>query len=117
MDATDLARIAANPTFRELERKRGSFGWTLAILMFAIYMGFIFLVAFSHNLVAMPIGAGTLTLAFPLGLGVILTAIILTGVYVVRANGEFDRLTREIVGEATRSSVRPVGVRMAEGVR
>ena len=97
MDATEIMRMRANPVFQELERKRSSFGWTLAIVMFVIYMGFMFLVAFDHSIVAQPIGSGTLTLAFPLGLGVIVAAVVLTGVYVVRANSEFDRLTRAIV--------------------
>ena len=116
MDATELARIRANPAFQELVRKRSSFGWTLAIVMFVVYMTFIFLVAFDHALVAELIGYGVLTLAFPLGLGVIVLAIVLTGIYVVRANSEFDRLTREVVGQS-RSNAMPIGGRLAEGVR
>ncbi len=65
MDATELARIRANPAFQELERKRSSFGWTLAVVMFAIYMAFILLVAFVHGVVAQPIGSGTLHLGLP----------------------------------------------------
>ena len=116
MDATELARIRMNPAFQELERKRNSFGWTLAVVMFVVYMGFIFLVAFDHALVAQSFGSGTLTLAFPLGLGVIVLAIVLTGVYVVRANSEFDRLTREIVGQSRTMSM-PVSGRLVGGVR
>lgn len=116
MDATEVARIRSNPAFQELARKRSSFGWTLAILMFLVYMGFMVLVAFDHTLVAEPIGSGTLTLAFPLGLGVIALAIVLTGIYVARANTEFDRLTREVVGES-RIAAAPVGGRLAGSVR
>jgi uncharacterized membrane protein (DUF485 family) len=65
--------------------------------MMAIYGVFLILVAFDKPLVGAPIGQGPLTLAFPLGLGVILSAIVLTGVYVVRANTVFDRLTAEVV--------------------
>jgi uncharacterized membrane protein (DUF485 family) len=32
----------------------------------------------------------------PLGIGVIVISFILTGIYVWRANGEFDRLTKSI---------------------
>ena len=115
MDAAELIRIRDNPSFKELERKRSVFSWSLAVIMSAIYMAFILLVAFGHDFVAQQIGTGGLTLAFPLGLAVILAAIILTGVYVVRANSEFDRLTREIVGQ-TRTSAMPLG-RLAESVR
>ncbi len=116
MDQAELVRIRNSAAFQELVRKRSSFSWTLAIIMFLIFGGFMFLVAFDHSIVASPIGDGPLTVAFPLGLGVILAAIVLTGVYVVRANTEFDRLTAEIVGQS-RSATIPLGSRFAEGVR
>lgn len=103
MDAQDVLRIRDSQTFRELERKRNSFSWALTAVMLAIYFGFIFLVAFAGGFVATPI-SGPITLAFPLGIGVILSAVILTGVYVVRANTEFDALTRRIVGDAQPAS-------------
>lgn len=98
MDANQVARIRANASFRELERKRTAFSWTLCVLMLVIYYGFIFLVAFGKGYVATPV-FGVVTLAFPLGLGVIVIAIVLTGVYVLRANGEFDALTRKVVSD------------------
>ena len=116
MDASEVARIRNSAAFQELERKRNGFGWTLAILMLAIYMSFIFLVAFGPGIIAQPIAGGPLTLAFPLGLGVIVVAIVLTGVYVLRANTQFDRLTAEIVGQA-RPAPAPAGLRLMEGAR
>lgn len=116
MDALDVSRIKNSPSFRELERKRNSFSWTLAVIMVAIYAVFIGLVAFDQGFMGEKIGDGPITLAFPIGLGVIAAAIILTGVYVVRANSEFDRLTREIVGQAdSRRGV--VGAAAYGGVR
>ena len=118
MNANELARIRTDPAFMELERKRNSFSWTLAVVMFVIYMGFIFLVAFDHSIVAQPIGSGTLTLAFPLGLGVIIVAIVLTGVYVVRANTEFERLTQEVVSHSQGTTpARVLNPQLAGGVR
>ena len=67
--------------------------------MLVIYYGFILLVAFAPRLMAIPV-IGQVTLGFPLGLGVILSAIVLTGIYVWRANGEFDSLTRQVVESA-----------------
>lgn len=96
MDDLLAGRIRANPKFAELQSKRNGFAWTLAIIMLVVYYGFIALVAFEKDLIATPV-AGVITLGFPLGIGVILTAILLTGLYVRRANGEFDELTREIV--------------------
>ena len=105
MTAAEIARIHADPRFRELERKRNAFSWTLCAIMLIAYFAFIFLVAFAGGFVATPI-AGVITLAFPLGLGVILLAIILTGIYVLRANGEYDELTRQLLsGMAARRTV------------
>jgi len=96
MTAAEVARIQTDPRFREIERKRNAFSWTLCLIMLAAYFTFILLVAFGGKLVATPVW-GVVTLAFPIGLGVIVLAIVLTGVYVMRANGEYDDLTRQLV--------------------
>jgi uncharacterized membrane protein (DUF485 family) len=84
-----------------LERKRSRFSWGLSFLMLAIYYGYILLVAFAPGVLGQPLSAGSATtVGMPIGVGVILAAVVLTGVYVWRANGEFDRLTREIVENA-----------------
>ena len=105
MTAAEIARIQADPRFRELERKRNAFSWTLCVIMLIAYFSFIFLVAFAGHFVATPVW-GVVTLAFPLGLGVIVLAIVLTGLYVMKANGEYDELTRQLVsGIAMRRTV------------
>ncbi len=122
MTPTEAGRVRLSPAFLELERKRSRFSWTLTLLMLVLYFGFTLLVAFDKQLQLMGIMVTrSISLGFPLGLGVILSAIVLTGLYVVRANTEFDRLTREIVtGNAMAAAVplRPAqGTRMAGGVR
>ncbi|MDT7951315.1 MAG: DUF485 domain-containing protein [Acetobacteraceae bacterium] len=105
MTAAEIARIKMDPRFRELERKRNTFSWTLSIIMLIACSAFIFLVAFGGHLIAVPVW-GVVTLAFPLGLGVIVLAVVLTGIYVVKANGEYDELTRHLVsGMAARRTV------------
>ncbi len=98
MSDQEVLRIRDNPRFIALERSRARFAWTLSLIMLAIYYGFIFLVAFAPGMMAENVG-DQITLGFPLGLFVILSAIVLTGVYVWRANGSFDRTTREILAE------------------
>ena len=95
MRADIASRIRNNPDFVELEAKRGRFGWTLAIVMLVIYYGFIIMLAFFKDVLDIQVGGG-ITLAFPLGLGVLVSAIVITGIYVLRANGEYDRLTKRI---------------------
>ena len=93
----DLAnRIASHPKYQELKAKRSSFGWILTILMMIVYYGFIALVAYNKELMATKIGSGVTTLGMPIGLFVIAFTIIITGIYVRRANSEYDDLTEEI---------------------
>lgn len=97
-----VARIEANPKYHELRRKRNAFGWTLTVLMLVVYFGYIALIAFNKPFLAQPIGHGVTTLGIPIGLGVIVFTIAITGFYVRRANSEFDRLTAEILEEAAK---------------
>ena len=103
-DASDdiVAKIEANPKYHELRRKRNSFGWALTLLMLVVYYGYIALIAFNKPFLAQPIGAGVTTLGIPIGMGVIVFTIVITGIYVRRANGEYDRLTAEILKEASK---------------
>ena len=93
-------QIYANPRFQELMTKRGRFAWALAILMLAAYYSFILLVAFSpKTLGATVVEGGVVSWGIVVGLGLIFTCFILTGIYVQRANGEFDRITQQILDE------------------
>lgn len=89
-------RVLNNPRFQELVRRRSGFAWTLSVIMLAIYFGFILLVAFAKPLLAMKVGGGVTSLGIVLGLVVIVVAFLLTGLYVRRANGEFDALTARL---------------------
>ncbi|MGE5545264.1 MAG: DUF485 domain-containing protein [Solirubrobacterales bacterium] len=93
-------RIQGNPKFHELVRKRSTFAWTLTIIMLAIYFGFIFLIAYGKDFLGTSLAGGVTTIGLPIGVGVILCAIVLTGIYVRRANTEFDELSRQIIEEA-----------------
>lgn len=95
-----VARIEANPAYQELKRKRSSFGWILTLLMLVVYYGFIGLIAFDKEFLARPIGSGVTTLGIPIAFGVIIFTIVITGLYVRRANSEYDRLTAKILEEA-----------------
>ena len=52
------------------------------------------------NDVSMRIGPGVTTLGIPIACGVIIFTIVITGLYVRRANSEYDRLTAKILEEA-----------------
>jgi uncharacterized membrane protein (DUF485 family) len=97
--ATNDDRVLQNPRFQALVRQRASFAWALTIVMLVIYFGFILLVAFAKPLLATKVGGGVTSLGIVLGLGVIISAFVLTGIYVWRANSRFDELTRNLTRE------------------
>ncbi|MDM0043080.1 DUF485 domain-containing protein [Variovorax dokdonensis] len=97
-----VVKIQSHPKYQELRRKRNRFGWFLTALMMVVYYGYVALIAFDKPFLAKPIGAGVTTIGIPIGLGVIVFTIVITAIYIRRANGEFDRLTAEILKECVR---------------
>jgi len=94
-------KIANNPKFHELVHKRAVFAWTLTAIIFVMYFGFIFLIAYGKAFLGTPLFAGSVTtIGFPIGVATILVSIVTTGIYVRRANGEFDDLNRQIIEES-----------------
>ena len=94
------AQVRQSPAYQTLVSRRTRFSWILTAIMLVVYFGYIGLIAFDKPFLAQPIGSGVTSLGIPVGVGIILITIALTGIYVVRANSEFDRLTREIVESA-----------------
>ncbi len=99
MASQDPNQVLRSPRFQELVRQRARFAWTLSIAMLVIYFGFILLVAFAKPLLATKVSDGVTSLGIILGLGVIVSAFVLTGIYVQRANSRFDELTRRLTRE------------------
>ena len=100
--AADLyAKIRSNPKYGEFVSKRNSYSVIMSILGALAYYGFILLVAYDKEFLASKIGQGyTMSIGIPIGVGVILFTIVLTWIYVRRANSEFDETNAEIVKEA-----------------
>ncbi|WP_294013741.1 DUF485 domain-containing protein [Sphingomonas sp.] len=97
-----LLEVANNPRYQQLVRERSRFSWTLTIIMLVIFFGYMLLIAFAPELLGRRIGGGTTTIGIPIGIGVILSGILLTGIYVHRANSRFDPLIAEVVEESER---------------
>ncbi len=97
MDQMSLRQIENDPNYQKLVSERKSLGWILAIITLVMYYGYIAVVAFAPSLIAVPL-FGSITVGIALGVAIILASILLTGIYVMRANGEYDDLTNAIVG-------------------
>jgi len=100
MDPKILARIKNDPNYKALVAERTSFGWVLAIITLVLYYGYITIVAFSPDTIATKV-VGTITIGIFMGVGLIAASIILTGIYVMRANSRYDELTKAIVQAVT----------------
>ena len=64
--------------------------------MLVVYYGYILLIAFNKDLLSARIGSGVMTWGIPIGFGVIIFTIVVTAIYVRRANSEFDALSDQI---------------------
>lgn len=95
--------ILNNPKFQELVRKKRMLSWSLAALMLFIYIGFILLVAYAPDFLHSSFNGAT-TWGIPLGIGVIISAFLLTAIYAVIANGKYERLTQDVVNELESSN-------------
>ena len=84
MSDSAIARLAA---------RRWRVALILTAAMLAVYFGFILLIAFAKPLMGAPV-AGTLTLGLLLGVLVIVSAWLLTWIYVRWANRHYDAALR-----------------------
>ena len=96
MEADLVERIKNNSNYQKLVAVRSSYGWTMTAIMLIVFYGYILLVAFDKQLLATRIGAGVTTWGIPIGIFVIVFTVVITGIYVLRANKQFDDLTEEI---------------------
>ena len=94
-DTQGLQGMLDAPEFHDLARRKNAISLGLTLAMLAIYFGFIFLIAFRKDLVGAKLSANV-TWGIPLGIGVILSAWILTGVYVAWANRIYDPMTADL---------------------
>lgn len=85
-----IAAVAADPRYRALVARRARLGWWLSAIIFCAFVGYLLLIAFDKALLATPIAGGMTTIGIPVGLGLILLAIALTGFYVAHANRHHD---------------------------
>lgn len=81
--------ILESEELRSLVRRKWTVSVALTICLFALYYGFILLIALDKAFLARRIGEHT-TLGIPIGVGVIVLSWALTAVYVLWANRSYD---------------------------
>lgn len=90
--------ILTSEKFKNLVRQRLTVSILLTIIMLLVYFGFILSIAFYKELLSFKIGEH-ITLGLPIGIGIIVFAWILTGIYTRWANSKYDKAVRELRNE------------------
>lgn len=101
-DAKEDALIAAVMTdqrYIDLVGRRSRLGWWLSAIIFLAFVGYLLLIAFDKAALGAPIADGVTSIGIPIGLGLILLAIALTGIYVGHANRHHDAQMAAILDE------------------
>lgn len=88
-------KIHETEEFKKLVVRKWTVSLLLAAVMLFAYFGFILTVAFNKEILATRISKG-LTVGLPIGLGIIVLAWVLTGVYVRWANKNYDSKVEEL---------------------
>ncbi len=103
MAADVVARIRQNPKFQQMVSTRNTYSNIMTVLMLIAYFGYILLIAFNKPFLATKVAAGaTMSVGIPMGIGVLVFTIVITWIYVNKANGEFDAMKDEVVREASK---------------
>lgn len=99
--AVSCALVRENPRFQSLLRRRNRYAFSLAGLIMLAYFAFILTIAFHPDWLARPLARGvTANVGILFGLGVIALTVLVTVLYVRRANREFDPEALEIRRQA-----------------
>ncbi len=101
MSADLYEKVKNNPKFHQLVAQRSRLAWGLSSIILLIYFTFILLIAFVPNFLGQTIGDGSvISIGIPIGVFIIVTAFVLTGIYVRKANKDFDRINKDIINKA-----------------
>jgi uncharacterized membrane protein (DUF485 family) len=87
--------VIESPAFKELVKKRWTFSLSMSVLMLVVYFSFLISIAFNKQVFAIKVGSH-LTLGILWGLGIIVFAWLMTGVYVYWANHSYDKTVEEL---------------------
>ena len=95
------AKIRSNPKFAEMVGKRTRFAVVLSLIVLVPYYTYMLLVSLQPQIFAAKIGdGGIITIGWPIAALIVVGGWLMTGIYISKANGEFDDLNKQILDEA-----------------
>ena len=99
LDQSKIEKIKSLPQYQKLVKERTSLAWKLSATMLIVYCGYILLLAFYPEFFKTIVMGEHISIGFPVGVGIIIFAFLITGYYVKKANDDFDTLTEQIKKE------------------
>ncbi len=97
MNREELKKILTDQDFQNLVKKVSSVSLMFTVAISVIYYAFILLLAYGKEFLGQPISQGSATtVGIPMGIGVIVAAWVLTGLYVYWANKNYDPMVKQI---------------------
>lgn len=100
MNENQLDQIKNHPSFKLMEAKKSRLGTVFTILTLVVYFSYIIMIGTMPELFATPVGVGKVTtIGIYWGIFVILFSFVITALYIYKANGEFDDLTKKVISD------------------
>lgn len=95
MSELKIQEVLQSKEFKKLIKKRWAVAFLLTTVMLLAYFGFLLMVAFDKDFFKQKVGEVT-TIAIPIGIGLIVLAWVMTGIYTCWANNFYDKEVEEI---------------------
>jgi len=97
MNKEELKKVLTDPEFQNLVKKVSSVSLIFTLAMLVVYYAFILLLAYGKEFLGQPLSEGSATtVGIPIGIGVIVAAWMLTGLYVYWANKNYDPMVKQL---------------------
>lgn len=91
-------RVLTHPKFQSMAAQKSIIGWVFSAIIFAVYVSFIWIIGTNPHLFATKVNPdGVTTWGIYIGVFVIVFSFVMTGIYVLIANGRFENMTQEVV--------------------
>jgi len=100
MDKSSMSRVLDHPEFKKMEQEKNRMRWFFSFLVFAVYVTYITYIGMNPDFFGRPLFEGSVvTIGIYAGIFIIVFSVVLTGVYVRKANRKFDEVTKKVIFE------------------
>ena len=100
MDKSTMNRVLSHPEFKKMEQEKNRMRWFFSFSVFVVYVAYIAYIGINPEFFSRTLFPGSvITIGIYAGLFIILFSVVLTGMYVRKANRKFDEVTKRVIQE------------------